>query len=373
MFRVFEPETLSSFRSFLISSGAGAAIGIAIFGMFHPIWRGDLAALDLLRFYPSTVATVSILNLILLYSYRTLVPAKRYVLIGREGEFDHLLSEMRRKAFDKLQFVGIINPSSESLEMAAYRSDGILIADPALVEEVEKKLREIEEKGYSVEYMCNMAERILGKVPIELAERFRDYYEEAFGDIREGKAKRVLDVVVSVIALLVFSPVMLLIAVAILIESGRPVIFKQKRIGKGGRPFTMYKFRSLTEGYIDPNNPNSAIEERSTFVGKIIRRLRFDEIPQFWNVLKGDMSVVGPRPEMEEYHRRCDGAIPFYRYRLDLKPGITGWAQLKYKHTSDLDEYEIKTSYDLYYVKSRNILMDLAIILKTFQVILGLK
>jgi lipopolysaccharide/colanic/teichoic acid biosynthesis glycosyltransferase len=126
----------------------------------------------------------------------------------------------------------------------------------------------------------------------------------------------------------------------------------------------------LRNGKIDPANPNRAIEERPLKVGKVIRKLRIDESPQFLNVLKGDMSVVGPRPEMVEFHNMMKEQIPFYNMRLLVKPGITGWAQLNYKHTTTLEDYRKKTEYDLWYVKNRNIFLDLRIILQTLEAVL---
>ena len=107
--------------------------------------------------------------------------------------------------------------------------------------------------------------------------------------------------------------------------------------------------------------------------GKIIRKLRLDELPQFWNIIKGNMSIVGPRPEMLEFHNMMSNQIPFYNYRLKLNPGITGWAQIHYKHTSTLEDYIKKTEYDLYYIKNRNIFLDIKIMLKTVETMLGMR
>ncbi len=145
---------------------------------------------------------------------------------------------------------------------------------------------------------------------------------------------------------------MLIISIATLIEDGRPVIYKQKKeLERTKKIFTINKFRSLKEAQINEYNPNEDIEKRVLKTGKVIRKLRLDELPQFWNIIKGDMSIVGPRPEMIEFHNLMSSQIPFYNYRLKLNPGITGWAQIHYKHTSTLEDYIKKTEYDLYYIK----------------------
>jgi lipopolysaccharide/colanic/teichoic acid biosynthesis glycosyltransferase len=181
----------------------------------------------------------------------------------------------------------------------------------------------------------------------------------------------------AIIGIIIGSPIMAILAIAILVESGRPVIFKQKRIGTNMEPFTFIKFRSLknlSETELEKlNNPNATIKQRVTKAGKLMRKFRIDELPQFFNVLNGTMSVIGPRPEMPAYHNQCLENIPYYSLRYKMKPGITGWAQINYKHTSGLEDYKIKTEYDLYYIKNRSILLDLQITLRTIETMLGMR
>jgi exopolysaccharide biosynthesis polyprenyl glycosylphosphotransferase len=183
-------------------------------------------------------------------------------------------------------------------------------------------------------------------------------------------AKRSFDVVCASAALLLAAPVMVLVAALVRLSSG-PVIYRQTRVGERGRPFTMLKFRTMRA---DAEAPGAAFAQvrdpRVTSVGRVLRRTHLDELPQLWNVLRGDMSVVGPRPERPEFIPMLEEAVPFFTRRLLVKPGITGWAQLRRDYASDADGAAEKLSYDLWYLRHRNVLVDLAICAKTFSSVL---
>lgn len=165
-------------------------------------------------------------------------------------------------------------------------------------------------------------------------------------------------------------PVILLTVTAIKLESGGSVLFKQQRVGRDGELFTLYKFRSMREN-TDAEDAQFAQEddERITKTGKVIRRFRIDELPQFWNVLKGDMSLIGPRPEQQEFVESFQEDIPFYSYRNKVRPGITGWAQVKNGYAFDLESTQKKLEHDLYYVKNLSLSLDLLIVYATLKTI----
>ncbi len=168
--------------------------------------------------------------------------------------------------------------------------------------------------------------------------------------------KRIIDIVISSLCIILFSPIIAVVAISIKLSTGSPVFIVQNRIGINGQIFPMYKFRTFS---------NESKNKKITTIGKIIRPLRVDEIPQFINVLKGHMSLVGPRPELPAFHRMASKHVPNYEMRLLVKPGITGWAQINYKYTTSAEEYYKKTGYDFYYVKHRSLLMDIQCLLKT--------
>lgn len=187
--------------------------------------------------------------------------------------------------------------------------------------------------------------------------------------------KRSLDVIVSLVVLVLSIPLMLIISVLIKLTSEGPVIYSQKRVGRNGRNFTMYKFRTMVNDAEAKSGPTWASDNdpRITKTGYWLRKLRLDELPQFLNVLKGDMSLVGPRPERPHFVEKFQQQIPLYTRRLRVKPGITGWAQVKWKYDSSLDDVIEKTKYDLFYVENMSLRMDFKILINTIFTVVRAK
>ena len=184
-------------------------------------------------------------------------------------------------------------------------------------------------------------------------------------------AKRTFDIVCASLILLFAGPLMLVAAALVRLTPG-PVIYRQTRVGEGGRPFRMLKFRTMRADAEAPGPAFAQLEDpRVTKVGRVLRRTHVDELPQLWNVLRGEMSIVGPRPERPEFIPTLEDAVPFFTRRLLVKPGITGWAQLRHDYASDADGAAQKLSYDLWYLRHRNLVVDLAICAKTFSSILA--
>jgi exopolysaccharide biosynthesis polyprenyl glycosylphosphotransferase len=186
----------------------------------------------------------------------------------------------------------------------------------------------------------------------------------------EWLLKRIIDVVISLVVIVVFFPFWLIIAIAIVIDSPGPIFYKQHRVGKNKQEFELIKFRSMIKDAEDSTGPTWAGKDdpRITCVGKFLRRVGLDEIPQFFNVLMGDMSIVGPRPERLYFVNDLEQSIQFYSRRLIIKPGITGWAQIKYKYDESIDDVREKLRYDLYYIENMSILLDLKILVQTLLV-----
>jgi sugar transferase (PEP-CTERM system associated) len=185
-------------------------------------------------------------------------------------------------------------------------------------------------------------------------------------------AKRFLDIVVSLAALVVSLPLFAAVAVAIWLESGSPVMFRQERTGLLGRSFNMLKFRSMRQD-AEKEGPRwaAAADSRITRVGQLIRKLRIDELPQVINVLRGEMSLVGPRPERPHFVAMLEEQIPFYGLRHSVRPGITGWAQVRYQYGGSVEETKTKLEYDFFYIKHLSIMLDLAVLFETLKVMLS--
>ncbi len=188
----------------------------------------------------------------------------------------------------------------------------------------------------------------------------------------ERIVKRFIDVVVSLLVIVLGMPFFLFIAACIKLDSMGPMLYTQKRVGRGGKLFTLYKLRSIVQNAEAKTGPVWADkhDSRITRFGKILRKLRLDEFPQFMNVLKGDMSLVGPRPERPAFVNEFSGSIPLYERRMNIKPGITGWAQVKHKYDESLTDVKDKLQYDLFYLENMSIALDLKIILSTVGIVL---
>lgn len=224
----------------------------------------------------------------------------------------------------------------------------------------------------SIEESTTYMERITGKVHLDsllpswliFSARPRETrFMQSFRDV----SQRLL----ALVGMIVSFPIALLTAIAVKLDSRGPVLYMQTRVGKHGKRFVLLKFRSMrTDAEENGAVWASEGDDRITRVGRIIRKLRFDEIPQFWNIVKGDMSFVGPRPERPEFVAKLAEAIPFYEYRHLVPPGLTGWAQVNYPYGASVEESKKKLEYDLYYIKNQSLSLDLVILFETFKTIL---
>ena len=184
-------------------------------------------------------------------------------------------------------------------------------------------------------------------------------------------AARTVDVAVSALALVVLSPILLLVAMLVKADSKGPAIYRQERLGLNGKPFTLLKFRSMrTDAEAAGPVWASQRDPRVTRLGRFLRATRLDELPQLWNVLKGDMALIGPRPERPHFVETLAAEIPHFRARMLVKPGLTGWAQVNFRYGASVDDARVKLSYDLYYVRHRNFRMNVRIVLGTAKVML---
>lgn len=238
-----------------------------------------------------------------------------------------------------------------------------------------RELLDCKLRGVDIIDLLEFLERETGKIHTDLVSPGWLIFSPGFRNSPFRRVtKRILDLLVGVIALLLAWPIMLLVALAIKIEDGlsAPVIYRQHRVGHHGDVFDVLKFRSMRA---DAEADGQAVwadkdDPRVTKVGNIIRKLRFDELPQIFNVLAGRMSIVGPRPERPEFVAELAEQIPFYVERHTVQPGVTGWAQLKYPYGASVKDSEQKLCYDLYYVKNHSLMLDLMIILQTVEVVL---
>ena len=257
-----------------------------------------------------------------------------------------------------------------------YRVSDIVVAINGEIKgETFQSILDAQEHGVEVTRMPILYEELTGRVPIEHLES--DWVIRSFVDQVRTRgtyevSKRLLDIVGSIVGMIIFLVIFPFAALAIVLESGFPILYSQPRLGMGGSEFKIYKFRSMKQNAEADGHAKLASENdpRITKVGNFMRRTRLDELPQFWSVLRGEMSLVGPRAERAELVQSFQKQIPFYRARLLVKPGLTGWAQINFGYASNVKGTAIKLEYDLYYIKHRSLNMDFSIILRTIGTVL---
>ena len=229
------------------------------------------------------------------------------------------------------------------------------------------------DRGIRFDHLTSVYEQYTGKIAIENLRPSWLIFSEGFRKTRLLKAvKRLIDIFVAPVGLALLTPVMLVIAASIKLTSPGVVFYQQRRVGQYGRVFTIRKFRSM---HSDAEAATGAVwarpnDDRVTPVGRVLRRSRLDELPQLWNVLVGDMSLVGPRPERPEFVEQLTRAIPFYGERHVIRPGLTGWAQVRYTYSASVEDAIEKLQYDLFYLKNMSIALDLVIAFETVKTVI---
>ncbi|MGB9181236.1 MAG: TIGR03013 family XrtA/PEP-CTERM system glycosyltransferase [Pyrinomonadaceae bacterium] len=224
----------------------------------------------------------------------------------------------------------------------------------------------------SIEECASFYERLTGRVSLEM---IRPSWLIFSGRGRQARlnalTRLALHRAIALVGAILSLPVAILTALLIKLDSRGPVLYKQERVGKNGRPFTLMKFRSMRTD-AEKNGPvwASTSDDRVTRVGRIIRKIRVDEIPQFWNILRGDMNFAGPRPERPHFVSQLAQEIPYYEQRHLIAPGLTGWAQIKYPYGASIEDARQKLQYDLYYIKNQSLMLDAAIMFETIKIIL---
>jgi len=311
--------------------------------------------------------------------------ASRVLVVGNDGfleEMQRLIStsDQRYQLAGTLRFPGRNETSPESQARDIFETAKSLKADKVAISLAERRgnfpLQEMlncKLSGIEVLDAPGIYERITGKLLIE------DINPSWFIFCHGFKitpwltlAKRLVDIVSSVIGIGLSLSFMPLVMLAIKLDSPGPILFRQQRVGQGDKPFVLYKLRTMRQ---DAEQSTGAVwaskaDPRVTRLGQLLRKSRIDEIPQLINVLKGEMSLVGPRPERPEFVRKLKEIIPYYSERHFVKPGVTGWAQVQYPYGASIEDALEKLRYDLYYIKNISLLLDLRIIFKTIGVVL---
>ncbi len=381
--------SISYFSRYIVAILFATVIVVLIFYSFPPWKLGRGVALINMSF----IMFLCFLSRLLLQPLHSRTFTPRRILIAGAGRAGRTIySALLENSM--YWIVGFIDSKSE-LVGTSVGSHPVLGTGSALVDVVEdnnvdtivvavthekstelvRKLLECKVSGVDVYDMPILYELLTGRLPLVHIDDSWFVYTPFQGfrrSIYMNKTKRLVDIFISVAGLVAATPIFLLAALAIKLDSRGPIFFTQERVGKDGRKFKLIKFRTMRTDA----ESNGAVwaeenDQRVTRVGKVLRTTRVDEIPQFWNVLKGVMSFIGPRPERPEFIQMLNDEIPFYSLRHAVRPGITGWAQINYRYGASMEDSLIKLQYDLFYIKNLSPMLDLQIFLRTIRVVLS--
>jgi exopolysaccharide biosynthesis polyprenyl glycosylphosphotransferase len=399
VFDLYNPDRrIAGFRGFLyVAFVCGLAVVIIpVFYYFAPHWKVGRGLLAIQAGFVA-VATFAARAVYSRFHEKFAKP-RRLLVVGAGRTAVALLEEIHTDFRNEIEVVGVLDddPAKLEFELNGYRVIGgtrdiarlvrekgveiIVFAIPRqnhpVDQEIMREILGLKATGIEVYQMPTFFKKITGRIPI-------DFVEESWLIFGQGmiadaggastRFRRLLDIALAAGALILLSPVFALIAIAIKLTSRGPVLYRQERLGLNRRPYRMIKFRTMvTDAERDrgPTWSQGRKDARVTRVGRILRRTRMDEIPNFINVLLGEMSVVGPRPERAHFVEVLEKQIPYYGLRFVVKPGLTGWAQVNYSYGASLEDARRKLQYEMFYIQERSLFLDCLILLKTAQTVI---
>lgn len=346
---------------FIAVFGLNALLGVTFF--YLAPWVGIAPKSNLLLVVGVYFGLLFMWRRVFYYLFETSF-RKMIVFYGASDQYADI-----RKALAESSHVGVYGGMLDSVSALAQ-----MIPKPDLVvvpEHVSDADLEIFSHYSShVKRASSMYETMFGKISLLRMDDARALRFIERGGTQWDVATRIAETIIASIVLFVTAPLLLLACIAICIEDGRPFFYSQARSGKSEKPFMLYKLRSMrNDAERDGVQWAAEQDSRVTRVGRILRKTHIDEIPQFWNIIKGELALVGPRPERPEFVAKLKTDIPYYFLRHVVKPGFTGWAQIKYRYARTIEDSREKFEYDLYYLKNKGPLLNLGIIIKTVQII----
>jgi exopolysaccharide biosynthesis polyprenyl glycosylphosphotransferase len=395
---LYDPHRAKNIRKSVAGISIAALTGLSLYAVVYLISpKGSLPRLGIGIFLVFAFVLTLIWRLIYIQIFTAQAFLRRVLIVGAGAAGETLArvyNELRPQPFFLVGFMDddpekigkslegfpILGGNEHLLEI--INAKGITEIVIAITGEVQgdtfQVLLDAQENGVDIIPMPTLYEELMGRVPVNHLESewlIRSFLNDAqVGGFYE-LAKRLLDILVAVVGLCAFILLFPFTAIIILLDSGSPIFYKQIRSGKAGRLYSITKFRTMRQdaekdGVVQVTHEN---DERITRVGNFLRRTHIDELPQFWNVLRGEMSIVGPRAERPELIIKYQKQIPLYRARLLAKPGITGWAQVNYGYSATIAQTVVKLEYDLYYIKHRSLWMDILVILRTMTQVIGFR
>ena len=381
----------STFRNVVITTST-----VVLFYLLTPVLSPYLPEerIQIAYFYLTIIASILLWRFLYIYLIESPRFYKRVLVVGEVSNIDGLVKSLRNSD-PNYKIVGFINSEETTSESVKFKGlkefdsadfldiiekekiSEILVASfntEAITAEVYHDLMLLLERGFKIRDYTQVYEEMLLRVPIQFVGK--DFYKYfPFSRSNENQLyiffHRLFDVLFSIIGVLIGIILLPLICIGNLLGNKGPLFYSQERIGRNGKPFNILKLRTMImNAEADGVKWAKKDDKRITAFGKFLRRSRLDEIPQFYNVLKGDMSIIGPRPERPFFVNELSRIIPFYETRHIIKPGLTGWAQVKTRYGASVDDSLLKLQYDLFYIKHRSVFLDFNIAIKTLSTIL---
>lgn len=318
-------------------------------------------------------------------------PGEKILLVGSDPSIHVLADALRQRLCLPLKLTAIVPERTQGRDeersfalceditkipevMSTFRAQRVAISTKIeSPSELAKELLALRRQGIRIEDATSLYQALTGRVPVGLLDIRRLIFGKGLAVSRFSSAvRRLFDCGFAICALLCFAPLLLLIALLIKLDSHGPVLYRQERVGMNGEIFKVHKFRSMRQDAEKKSGPVWARSDdaRVTRVGRVLRKLRLDELPQFFNVLRGDMFLIGPRPERPHFVDMLRKEIPFYDLRHSVRPGITGWAQVSAGYGATIEESQAKLEYDLFYILNRSVPLDVLILLKTAKIMI---
>jgi exopolysaccharide biosynthesis polyprenyl glycosylphosphotransferase len=363
----------------IFAAASGTAVGLLLVSALQP-WLSVVSAphagLTLLKLAAAIFGVTT-----LWWKVVEAQTARRVMIVGTDNAADAVAAQLARGSGGHVEVVGNVNVARTEAANAevsagltefaqvleAQHPDLVVIADDSSCGAAIGPMLDLGDASPRVVSLAGFFEHAFGCVPVEqLSPMWFMSLLHLHQRRYSGLSKRLFDVVGAALGLLLSAPLLAIISL-ILRMTDSTFLFRQVRVGQGGGLFEMYKFRTMRADAEEPGSSRWATvdDPRVTRFGRVLRKAHLDELPQLWNVLRGDMSIVGPRPERPEFIEQLETAVPHWGRRLLIKPGLTGWAQIHFGYASDADGAAAKLSYDLWYLRHRSMLLDLAICLKT--------
>jgi exopolysaccharide biosynthesis polyprenyl glycosylphosphotransferase len=389
MVNLYDVHRAASWRDTVQGVVLAVAAGAVLYLVLYFLQGGSLARRGILYFLAATLAFTLLWRAVYIRVFTAPALMRRVLIVGagvggrtllaiynsawpKPFLLMGLIDDDPGKRYEVVDGFAVLGDSGELPKVIAESAatDLIVAIQGQMTGAMFQSLLDAQEQGVEITRLPVAYEELLGRLPIQHLEAdwlLRSFVDELRVSGLYLVAKRLIDMGGALLGLGVFVLLLPWAAAAILLDSGRPIFFRQSRLGQGGRPYRMIKLRTMRQDAEADGQPHWAatVDPRTTRVGRVLRRTHLDEFPQFWSVLAGDMSLVGPRPERPELVAELEKQIPFYRARLLVKPGITGWAQVNYGKGASVEGSAEKLEFDLYYIKHRNLWMDLWILVRT--------